>query len=195
MLLFDDMNIIEAGEDGIYLTCLYNFAQPLIRYRLSDRLALHPPKTNSKYPFTCAVGLLGRNEDLLWFEDAAGNREFLHPLAVEGFCIDGLLDYQFRQTGQDAFEMLAETAENADRDMIQAEMLRQMKEILREKGLDYVQFYVQFVWQILPDPQTGKKKLIIAKYGEGRTHRERDSVAGPRALQDVFPERRVYSNP
>ena len=39
MLLFDDMNIIEAGEDGIYLTCLYNFAQPLIRYRLSDRLA------------------------------------------------------------------------------------------------------------------------------------------------------------
>ena len=64
----------------------------------------------------------------------------LHPLAVEGFCIDGLLDYQFRQTGQDAFEMLAETAENADRDMIQAEMLRQMKEILREKGLNYVQF-------------------------------------------------------
>ena len=195
MLLFDDMNIIEAGEDGIYLTCLYNFAQPLIRYRLSDRLALHPPKTDSKYPFTRAVGLLGRNEDLLWFEDVAGNREFLHPLAVEGFCIDGLLDYQFRQTGQDAFEMLAETAENADRDMIQAEMLRQMKEILREKGLNYVQFYVQFVGQILPDPQTGKKKLVIAKYGEGRTHRERDSVAGPRTLQGVFPERRVYSNP
>ena len=195
MLLFDDMNIIEAGEDGIYLTCLYNFAQPLIRYRLSDRLALHPPKTDSKYPFTRAVGLLGRNEDLLWFEDVSGNREFLHPLAVEGFCMDGLLDYQFRQTGQDAFEMLAETAENADRDMIQAEMLRQMKEILREKGLDYVQFYVQFVGQILPDPQTGKKKLIIAKYGEGRTHRERDSVAGPRTLQGVFPERRVYSNP
>ena len=141
MLLFDDMNIIEAGEDGIYLTCLYNFAQPLIRYRLSDRLALHPPKTDSKYPFTRAVGLLGRNEDLLWFEDVAGNREFLHPLAVEGFCIDGLLDYQFRQTGQDTFEMLAETAENAGRDMIQAEMLRQMKEILREKWLDYAQFY------------------------------------------------------
>ena len=79
--------------------------------------------------------------------------------------------------------------------MIQEEMLRQMKEILREKGLDYVQFYIQFVGQILPDPQTGKKKLIISKYGEGRKHRERDSVAGPCTLQDVFPERRVYSNP
>ena len=150
MLLFDDMNIIEAGEDGIYLTCLYNFAQPLIRYGLSDRLALHPPKEDRRYPFTRAVGLLGRNEDLLWFEDVAGNREFLHPLAVEGFCIDGLLDYQFRQTGQDAFEMLAETAENADRDMIQAEMLRQMKEILREKSLDYVAVLCAVCWAESP---------------------------------------------
>ena len=164
MLLFDDMNVIEAGEDGIYLTCLYNFAQPLIRYRLSDRMTFRAPKENSRYPFTRAEGLLGRNEDLLWFEDTAGNREFLHPLAVEGFCIQGLLDYQFRRTGRDAFEMLAETAEGADRNMIQTEILRQMKEILWEKGLNYVRFNVQFVSRISPDPQTGKKKLIISKY-------------------------------
>ena len=193
VLLFDDMNIIEAGEDGIYLTCLYNFAQPLIRYRLSDRLALRPAE--GKYPFTRAVGLLGRNEDLLWFEDVAGKREFLHPLAVEGFCIPGLLDYQFRQVDKDSFEMLAETSENADRELIQNEMFRQMKEILQEKRLDYVQFYIQFVEQILPDPQTGKKKLIISKYNEERNHHERDFAAGPRAVQSIFPGRRVYSNP
>ena len=168
MLLFDDMNVIETAEDGIYLTCLYNFAQPLIRYRLSDRLTLYPPKEGSRYPFTRAVGLLGRNEDLLWFEDTAGNREFLHPLAVEGFCIQGLLDYQFRQTDKAAFEMLAEASENADREMIRGEIFRQMKKILREKGLEYVRFYVQFVEQILPDPRTGKKKLITGKYMEGR---------------------------
>ena len=40
--------------------------------------------------------------------------------------------------------------------------------ILREKGLEYVRFYVQFVEQILPDPRTGKKKLITGKYMEGR---------------------------
>ena len=167
MLLFDDMNVIEAAEDCIYLTCLYNFAQPLIRYRLSDRLTLHPPTEDSRYPFTRAVGLLGRNEDILWFEDGAGNREFLHPLAVEGFCIQGLLDYQFRQTGRDAFEMLAETSENADREMIHGEMLRQMRGILEEKGLDYARFSVRFVDQIVPDPQTGKKKLILSQSGEG----------------------------
>lgn len=41
-----------------------------------------------------------------------------------------------------------------------------MRGILREKGLEYVQFYVRFVSQILPDPQTGKKRLILASEGE-----------------------------
>lgn len=161
MLLFDDMNVIEAGKDGLYLTCLYNFAQPIIRYRLSDCLTLQTPE--GRWPFTRAVGLLGRNEDLLWFTDTAGNREFLHPLAIEGFCIPGLLDYQFRQTGTDSFEMLAETEEGCSQEMIRTEMLKQMRAILLEKKLDYVQFYVQFVEQIAPDPKTGKKKLIASE--------------------------------
>jgi len=194
MLLFDDMNVIEAAEDGIYLTCLYNLAQPLIRYKITDRLKLQPAAVNSRLPFLRAVGLVGRNEDLLWFVDKDGKREFLHPLAVEGFCIEGLLDYQFRQIGDNSFEMLAETAERGNKTMIEQEMLRQMRIILEEKGLDYVQFYVKFVPQIEPDPQTGKKKLIIAKYGDRRFQYERDSAARQGALQSVFSERRVYGN-
>lgn len=177
MLLFDDMNVIEAAEDGIYLTCLYNFAQPLIRYRISDRLALQTPTPDSRYPFTRAMGLLGRNEDLLWFEDSAGNREFLHPLAIEGFCIEGLLDYQFRQTARDSFEMLAETAASADKEMIHREMLLQMGNILLEKGLNLVRFSVRFVDDILPDLKTGKKRLIVADYEEGGRGDERSAAA------------------
>ncbi len=159
LYLFDDLNVIEAQDDGIYLTCLYNFAQPLIRYRLSDKLTLRSP--DERYPFTRAVGLLGRNEDLLWFEDDAGEREFLHPLAVEGFCIEGLLDYQFRQTGNDSFSMLAETTKTASREVIRAEMQKQMSGILAEKGLDYVNFEIDFTDHISPDPMTGKKRLIV----------------------------------
>lgn len=162
MLLFDDMNVIEAKEDGIYLTCLYNFAQPLIRYRLSDRLTLRQPEADSRYPFTRAMGLLGRDEDLLWFKDTEGKREFLHPLALEGFCIEGLLDYQFQKTGKDSFEMLAETAENAVKERIGKEMYQRMRTILLEKRLKNVQFCVRYVGHILPDPQTGKKKLIVS---------------------------------
>lgn len=168
MILFDDMNVIEARDGGIYLTCLYNFAQPLIRYRLSDHLTLQEPDGGSRYPFTRAVGLLGRNEDLLWFTDKDGSREFLHPLAIEGFCIEGLMDYQFRQTGRDAFEMLAETAETASREEIRMEMQRQMNGILAEKKIAYVRFDIRFVDEIRPDPQTGKKRLIVKADWEER---------------------------
>ena len=64
--------------------------------------------------------------------------------------------------------MLAATAENANREVIQSKMLRQMRTILLEKGLDHVRFAVRFVGQILPDFQTGKKKLVISNYTDGR---------------------------
>lgn len=160
LLLFDDLNVIEMENGAMYLTCLYNFAQPLIRYRISDHLVLKEPLQGS--PFSRAEILLGRNEDLLWFEDGNGHRDFLHPLAVEGFCMDGLQDYQFRQIAPNAFEMLAQASDEECREHIHSEMLRQMQEILRGKHLEYVQFYVRFVDEILPDPKTGKKPLIVA---------------------------------
>lgn len=162
MLLFDDLNIIEIEDGQMYLTCLYNYTQPLIRYRLTDSLTLEAAQDGDEYPFTRAVGLLGRNEDILWFEDGSGHEDFLHPLAIEGFCIEGLKDYQFRKIAKDAFEMYAETAEGSSREYIRKEMLEQMRRILREKGIDYVQFYVNFVEEIQPDPKTGKKSLILA---------------------------------
>lgn len=159
MLLFDDPNVVEVENGVMYLTCLYNFAQPLIRYRISDRLVRKAPLAGS--PFTRAEILLGRSEDLLWFADGAGHRDFLHPLAVEGFCIEGLRDYQFQQVAPDAFEMRAEADSEAEKPAIETEMLRQMKRILQEKNLGFVQFTVRFVEEILPDPATGKKPLII----------------------------------
>lgn len=167
LLLFDDLNVIEVENGEMYLTSLYNFSQPLIRYRITDHLVLK--KTIQGSAFTCAEILLGRNEDLMWFEDGNGQRDFLHPLAVEGFCIEGLRDYQFCQTAPDSFEMLAQVSEKKSREMVQSEMLRQMKGILREKHLEYVQFYVRFVDEILPNPKTGKKPLIVTaeSYGMG----------------------------
>lgn len=160
MILFDDMNVIEVCEDGMYLTSLYNFAQPLIRYRLTDSLTLQ--SADESCPFTRAVGLLGRNEDILWFEDGMGRREFLHPLAVEGFCIEGLIDYQFVQIGQSAFEMRAQTAAESSRLNIREEIIDRMKKVLDEKNLGFVQFHVKFVDEITPDRTTGKKRLIIS---------------------------------
>ena len=179
MILFDDMNIVEIENGVMYLTCLYNYVQPLIRYRLSDSLTLEKLTEKNRYPFTRAVGLLGRNEDSLWFDDGNGKSEFLHPLAIEGFCIEGLRDYQFKQSSPDTFEMVAEIADDSLQETIRSEMLRQMKMILEEKGLGYVQFYVNFVPEILPDPKTGKKRLILT---DGRQGYEKYNTLWKRCL-------------
>lgn len=161
MYLFDDMNYVEIDDGNIYITSLYNYAQPLIRYKISDNLKLNNSFNNTRYPFTRAKNIMGRDEDILWFEDKKGKKDFIHPLAVEGFCIDGLIDYQFRQVSADSFEMIAEVSSREKRDYIKSEMINQMNRILNEKQLDYVEFNIQFVNSILPDKRTGKKKLII----------------------------------
>ncbi|MDE7280906.1 MAG: phenylacetate--CoA ligase family protein [Ruminiclostridium sp.] len=173
MILFDDMNVIEVENGNMYLTSLYNFAQPLIRYRLTDSLTLEKPDANSPYPFTRATGLLGRSDDILWFADERGNREFLHPLAVEGLCIEGLRDYQFRRTSHNSFEMLAEVSKTASETEVRAKINKQVNGILSEKGLSYVRCKLTFVKEIRPDKHTGKKRLII---GSGKSE-ERSEIA------------------
>ena len=57
--------------------------------------------------------------------------------------------------------MLAQTSNNSKNSNIKKEILSQMKKILNEKHLEYVNFYIQFIEEILPDKKTGKKKLIV----------------------------------
>lgn len=161
MYLFDDLNYIEVDNGVMYLTSLYNYVQPLIRYRISDQLNLREPEDGSPYPFTLAGNIMGRNEDMMC-EDGRGNRDFLHPLVIEGFCLDGLLDYQFRQLDSHSFEMLAEVSDTGKIKEIREEMMKQMALLLKEKSLEYVRFSIRFVGEIRPDQRTGKKRLIVA---------------------------------
>lgn len=161
MILFDNLNVIEVIDGEMYVTCLYNFTQPLIRYRISDKLVLRETKADAECFFTKADVLLCRNEDVLWFEKPDGSKECLHPLSMEGFCVEGLRDYQFCQTFKTSFEMLAETEESAERVQVTEEIRRQVSKLLADKELEEIQFSIRFVEQITPDQHTGKKSLII----------------------------------
>ncbi len=87
---------------------------------------------------------------------------------MEGFCVKGLLDYQFCQTSKTSFEMLAEAEESAERVKVTEEIYRQVRRLLADKELEEVQFSIRFVEQIIPDKHTGKKPLIIKKMEEKR---------------------------
>lgn len=160
LCLFDDLNVIEVMEDKIYLTCLYNFAQPIIRYCLSDELKYLKPQAGQN-AFTWVETILGRNEDVLWFEDESGNRELIHPLSIEGICATGLLDYQIKKISNNQFEIYTQAETEKDREQIEHIIRHKMKEVLEDKKLEYVNFQIKFVDSIVPDQQTGKKKLVI----------------------------------
>jgi phenylacetate-CoA ligase len=165
MQLFDDLNVMEILDDGVYLTTLYNRTQPLIRYRISDKLT--PGKaTDDEGCFTTIQSVDGRDEDILWFTDENGKRDFLHPLAVEGFCIEGLIDYQLCQTGSDSFEIRMQLQKallekEAEKTSVQQKLREQMLDILQHKQMQYVRFTLKTVEEILPDPKTGKKRLVV----------------------------------
>ena len=161
MFLFDDLNIVEVIDGEMYLTCLYNFTQPLIRYHISDHLVLRESKQDDNCSFTRADVLLCRNEDVLWFETKDGRKEYLHPLSIEGLCIEGLLDYQFYQTSKNSFEMIAEISAPSVGEDVSKEIKKQMETLLFKNGLTGIQFSVRFVEQIMPDIHTGKKSLIV----------------------------------
>ena len=163
MYLFDDMNYVEIADDGIYLTCLYNFAQPLIRYKISDKSEKMP--LDGKCPFTRIKNILGRNEDVMWFKNADGRDEFLHPLSVEGLCINGLLDYQFVQRSDAFFEINAQIKHGADKSKILKALHGYMRKILELNGLSNIGFKIRIVNEIYADKRTGKKRLVVCEKG------------------------------
>lgn len=158
MYLFDDMNYVEINPDGIYLTCLYNFAQPLIRYKISDKAECMKP--DGQYPFSKIRNILGRSEDVMWFKNSQGKAEFLHPLSIEGLCLNGLIDYQFVQLSDNSFEIHAQFSNEADTHKIKIALNKDVRKILRLNGLDNVSFKVISTDEIKPDKNTGKKPLI-----------------------------------
>lgn len=158
MYLFDDMNYVEIRPDGIYLTCLYNFAQPLIRYKISDKVERIKP--DSQYPFSKIRNILGRSEDVMWFKNNQGKAEFLHPLSIEGLCLNGLLDYQFVQTSDSSFEIYAQFSRGADIQKIRTALNKDVCRILSLNGLDNVDFTIIPTDKIRLDKTTGKKPLV-----------------------------------
>lgn len=159
MLLFDDLNFIEVLDGRMYVTCLYNYLQPLIRYEITDRLELLEKKDFS--PFTRTKIVQSRQEDIMWFEKDC-KKDFIHPLSVEGICIEGILDYQFIRNGNEDFTMKIQIADEEQKLEILKELEVFFKKLLEDKQLQFVKYRIEVVDEIKADAKTGKKKLIVA---------------------------------
>lgn len=91
-----------AGElsHDLLLTNLANRVQPLLRYRLGDRVRVLPGRCACGSPLP-AVEVLGRHDDVLQLAGAGGRRVPLLPLAISTVLEDeaGVFDFQLLQRG------------------------------------------------------------------------------------------------
>jgi len=161
----DDLKYVEPGEPGrLLLTNLYNYTQPLIRYRLDDEIILDDKPCECGCPFPLIKSIAGRQEEFLWFEKGDGTKEYIHPLVIVEFVVPGLEKLQVIQTQRN--KLLMKVIIHGNKDDIFLAIRRRMTEILEGKGLeDVVSFEVEVVNEIENDPKTGKFKLIIPHRG------------------------------
>jgi phenylacetate-CoA ligase len=122
---------VPEGEFGAttLLTNLSNHVQPIIRYRLGDRVRFVPGACDcgSELP---VIEVQGRADDVLTLEDAQGHAVHLAPLALTTVLEDGagVFDFQLRRRGPHRLQLeLYDSAPGTP----SAQRLRQARDALR----------------------------------------------------------------
>lgn len=160
-LVNDNLRPVKAGRPGrLVVTNLYNYTQPLIRYRMDDEIVLSSEPCPCGWPFGVIEKIAGRSEQTLWFTKADGTREFIHPMVLIGFFVRGLEKFQFIQNENNRLTVKAVIS--GEKDDIVPAIHKRMNEILSQKDLnDTVKIEVKLVEDIPKDPKTGKFRLIV----------------------------------
>ncbi|MGM0437378.1 MAG: hypothetical protein ACQEQD_03810 [Bacillota bacterium] len=159
MYLMGDINCVEIQEDKTIITNLYNYTQPLIRYELSD--VLKRSKNQEKdWPFKQVKKIIGRREEMIWFDNENGQREFLHPIVLAEFYVKGLKKFQIVKLDEISFLMKALINNDYDRDDVKKKIKEKMEKLLAQKNMNNIVFKIKEVEQLEADPKTGKFKLI-----------------------------------
>ena len=157
--LMDDFCIVEIQQDHALLTNLYNYTQPLIRYKINDFFL---KKTDTKHvlPFTLVDDIIGRSESMIWLRNSEGVMDFIHPIVIAEFYVKGLEKLQLVLKDATSFEFLAVINDQNKEEVIQR-IRQELDRILAEKKFTNVTYAIKIVDNILIDKKTGKFKLIV----------------------------------
>lgn len=160
-LVDEELNTVGASQPGkLLLTNLYNYTQPLIRYKMNDELIFDESPCDCKSPFPTIKNIAGRQEDFLWFERADGSTDYIHPLLLAGFFVPGIEKFQFIQTNKN--KLLIKAVPRQEKSKVITAIKSRINEILSQKKLaETVSLDIELVDEIKVDPKTSKFKLVI----------------------------------
>lgn len=167
--LFDDLNIFEVldenlnmvdrGDEGrLYLTNLYRFLLPLIRYKTGDQLILSEEDCECGTPFSVVKKIVGRFEELCWFKNLRGEEQYIHPIVMAEFFVKELRQIQFVQKTQNSFTLRVVI----DHQEAIPRIASRMRDILTQCELIHsVSFDIEEVRDIPVAKKSGKYKLML----------------------------------
>lgn len=161
MTLTDGNLIMELFDDHSVVTNLFNYTMPLIRYRMSD--ILRPVSAQGEYP-VIVENLVGRNEKMPTFRNAAGAMDFISPHTINEVFVKGVTRFQMQITSDTSFRfpvcVEADLSEE-QRSTITHGVEQRLRDILLQKGLENVHFEVPIVADIPVNRVTRKFQLIV----------------------------------
>ena len=147
-------------SDRIYLTNLYNYTQPFIRYEVTDRVIMHhePCPCGNPSPW---LELEGRTDDVTTFTED-GKKIRIAPLSVYAVLkeVHELRRFQVLVYTGNRVEMRLEEKEGTDRTAAFVRAKMSLENYLSSQGIEHVMITLS---EILPrqDPNSGKFKHII----------------------------------
>ncbi|MDR3600910.1 MAG: hypothetical protein P4L49_10610 [Desulfosporosinus sp.] len=163
--LMDDFNYVEIMEDHIIVTNLFNYTQPLIRYRINDKLILKNDH-QKLLPFRLVGNLVGREEMLLWFRNEKGILDYIHPVVFTSFCVQGIEKFQIVLRSEHSFEFMAIIPDLTMMQRAIKEVRLSLEAILEKKEMKNVHFNVITINQPIIDKKSRKFKMILKDYYE-----------------------------
>jgi len=164
IVLYDDDLVFEIRDDHCLVTNLFNETLPLFRYRLDDLLR-PAPDPDPRFPWLAIEPLIGRSEITLTLVNDDGLPEALLPYSlIVLLTAPNVLGFQVRADSETALTLRVrvDPATGPDaRAAALAAMQAQVRRLLDGKRMHGVTVAVEEADALLPDPRTGKLKLVL----------------------------------
>lgn len=163
MTLYDDDVIYEIFDDHTLVTNLFNYTEPLIRYRMSD--VLRPAaQANPASPYLMIDSVIGRTEKVPIFTNRDGVDDSISPEKVALTFVTGITRFQMQLVSKTKFiykVILDSSLDAAGREEALTAMENRLREVLDQKSMSNVEFDVVPTDDLPVNPRTRKFQLIV----------------------------------
>jgi len=165
----EDGRPVPLGEQGekVFVTSLYNYFQPLIRYEMTDAVRIDPEPCECGEPLP-VIEVIGRTNDILTMISPEGKRIRLlpTPILVSFLEVPNLRKYQIIHERQNRLLVRYIPEEGGRREVVEPAIVNLMKGYLRRHGIEgWVEVVPQLVDEIPRDPVSHKVMQIIDMTG------------------------------